>query len=73
MVDDVKAGTVMMIVVRPPKHTIHSEEYIKRPPILRKIISLSKVQDEEVPAYLRKKYFKKTGQTIKLILEPIQR
>lgn len=69
--DDVKIGTIMLIVVRPPRHTIKPEDYTTRPPILRKVVSITPILDKDVPEYL-KSYFKEKEKTIKLNLVTIK-
>ena len=68
--DDIKVGTIMLIVVSPPKSTTKPQDFITRPPILRKIVSISQCPDSKVTNYL-KSYFKEKGKTIKLELESV--
>lgn len=66
--DDIKIGTIMLIAVCPPRATTKPQDYITRPPFLRKVVCITLIHYKDVPEYL-KSYFKEKGKTIRLILK----
>jgi len=68
--DDIKIGIIMLIVLRPPRITNNPEDYLSRPPILRKVISIIPVKDKDIPEYL-KKFSKNKGKAVRLGLDSV--